>query len=387
MSFEHFLDREYKMPLNIPEKHKYNYIEILDKGYGKYLDIISSCGNVIMLNQFVEIVSRYHPVKYSNYRSYSRVSEPIVIRLMELGFIDVGIMGKFKYIYLKQPSLALVYGDYKTHYRAGVKNTINANNLMYSINKVQALLDYNVLYDYYIMHNQLMEITIEIYDLIVKSGNKYGYDTDKIKHIIELGTYERIKDYLNDDSVYDTKIGVIKTLWEDLAKGYCALGRKRQTINSIPFYKKVHIQDDGLVTLHYVPEVIIYDVMKNQQYYEVQSNLLFKIFFKLRYNATDELKNEYLLNNSLGATHLNRIGYVVKIIGNNEDNLKNAINIMDAPYYDDKYTHTPIVKNSTPLLVNTIDYFMYSNTSNVNNEVFHNTDNYIDKLIDEQKGE
>lgn len=343
------IDELNKKKYNIPEgiSSKYGikkYIEVIQNDYAKYLDVLFRCGPFVMNQQFIEIVQMFDNNKNitDNHRA---VEVALIIKKLEkLGFISTGFLNNYKYIYLKYPTYTLIVGNNEHKYRINFKKDFNNETFTDSIMRVEYFLKYGETIDYSNMHNQLYEITKMIYNLIIKNKNLYEYNIPAIENILTLGKntntnlYKNIINYLNNTNEKQVKLGIIRILWEDLGKEYWKIGRLRNTISNKPYYLQLNHLENGEITIHYVPEIIIFDTNKNYDYYKSRNNAFFYMFFDLPNNNTKNIANIYKEKGIFGSKHSNILGYKVKIIGSNEDALIKKTNIVDEPYNKNEYS-------------------------------------------------
>lgn len=380
-------NKKYNIPKNVPKSTKFKYIHIIQRDYSKYLEAISISGGMCMFMQFRKLVNAFYGNNSLADGTIRVYASSIINELEDLGFIGTEYLNKNKYIYLKHTAYALVEGDYKTNKRLRLKTELKIDRFTINITKMEYLIKYRESLSSAIIEEQLTLITKNILDLIIKSGNQYGFDINTIKEIIEMGTYCKVKKILDDSIEANIKLGVIRFLWSELAKELWKLSLQGQTIEATPFHLKLNLLKDGRITIHYAPTIIIFDTSKDLQFYANQSNNYFNIFYRMPGNATQVLKSEYIKNKDFGYPHFNRIGYTIKIIGSFEGKLQSKVDVLNIPYYreDDTNEHTPLVYPCTFRQVEVANYFKEGRSPIKESESFKYANDRIFEFIDKEK--
>lgn len=338
-------EKKYNIPKNIAKSTLKRYETVIKKGYGKYLELISKCGPLCMQSQFTELIKIFNeerPVKDSTLKIYT---SNILKELEELGFIEREYLNNNKYIYLKYPTYALVVGDYKNSYRVDRKEDLKTDKFINSILKIEYFIKFRKILPYSNMHDQLLKITHDVYKLIIETGNKYNYDIEIMEKILSLKKYKDIVDYLNTINFIKTDIGIIRHIWQYLGKEYWKIGRYNSTISSNPFYFKINLLDDGRYTLHYIPEIIIFDTNKSLKYYSMKNNSLFHMFFHMPENDTRNMKRNYINEGVLGNEYNNIMGYVLTLIGTEEEKLIKKVEVINE-IYESNNSYSPMIKKA-----------------------------------------
>lgn len=379
---EEINDKKYKVPDNITERTRCKYVEVIDKGWARYLDVLVQCGQFCMQQQFtklLEILNTDRNIKDTTLNSYS---SRIIKRLEELKFIGSDYINNYKFIYLRQPSFSLVEGDYINNYRINFKKDFKSDKFLNSILRVEYFLEYKNFTPYSNMHEQLYEITKDVYDLIVETGNGYEYDLKAIEKILDLKKYSDITKYLNTTNEYKNKLGIIRPLWNHLGKEYWKMGRHRQTISSKPFYLKYHVLNTGEITIHYIPKIIIIDSNRELDYFKDKSNSFFYMFFDMPNNNTLNMQRNFIEKGILGSEHDNILGYTVEIIGSDEKNLRKKIEVLNEQFGENEYS--PMVTKSSFVSLNIDKYINKSRKGEVKmfNKYEKKIEEYIKKEMD-----
>jgi hypothetical protein len=372
--------REYSIPLNVSKSAIKRYEDAISNDYAKYIYTISICGGGCMLSQFIDLLIQMDLDTNISREGYVKRARIILRHLEELGFVETGYLNRNKYIILKHPAVALAEGDYRTHKRVSARELFKSDKFTYSITKMQALLDYGFVYQYTDLWDQLVGITEIIKEAIVSSGNKKGYDISFIDQIIESADHKRASDMLDENPEHIKRIGPVRLLWSEVASLFKKLPQKGCIVSSEPFYLNVFTQDDGLVTLHYVPNIVIYDTMKDLDFYETQNTFLSNGFYGIKGNNTLGMKEEFIKSNTLGFEHFNRLGYTVALVGTNKEALEKKKNIIDIPF-DNGGIHTPMVNKSKCYVVDIERYINHSNVSIGKNDFYEETVENIEKTV------
>ena len=100
--------------------------------------------------------------------------------------------------------------------------------------------------------------------------------------------------------------------------GHCTQnGIPKETVLLKPVYLKLFVGTDGQVILHYIPNIIIFDVSRDKKYFLDKSEKLFNAFYKIEGNALRGIRNAYLKSGrkNMGYEGEHHIGYVLTIVG------------------------------------------------------------------------
>lgn len=376
-------NKQYKLPCNIPQKTLYKYMEVIENDWVRYLDLISRCGPFCMQQQFVKLIEILNPNKNYTKRTSKEYGRRIIKRLEELKFIKSDRLNNNKFIYLLFPSYVVIDGNYNNKHRVNFKKDFNNVTFMNSILKVEYFIEHGDILQYSNMHNQLYYITKKIYELIIKTDNLYGYDIDLIENILTLNKFSDIYEVINSTVEHNNKLGILRYLWTYLGKEYWKFGRHYYTIKENPFYLQFNVLDDGSITLHYVPELIILDINRGMDYYYKVNNKLFYIFFNIPSNSTKNMIDNYENKKILGNAHDNIFGYVVTIVGNNNSILKKKVDLINRAYKNDKYS--PMVRKANYISVDLDKYLIKARNKSV--PMFDDYNKVIEEMIKEKLNE
>lgn len=354
------------LPLNIPIRNIRRYELAFDKGYGDMFKIIYKLGCYITFQQFYTLYSKLNPTLSTKY--VEKKANIIIKEIAENKFIEIDILGKHKYFYLKAPALAFATGDYKKIPKLNHKSRSSSNNkLTSSFLKVEYYLATNELLESDIMFIHLKQITKKI----ISYAEEYSlnYDKNLLISICNSTDYEYIQSLVSklpsDNIIY--------ILWINLLNIYLKLRKQGQTISPSPLHFKLYV-NDGSLNIHYVPEIVIIDTHKIDYYSSKMDNILSDLI-SIKSNTIYNLSNTYTPNNILGDCRLNIIGYGLKLIGSDSKALKNK-----SQYIID-YAKSNI--NSPFCTINTVEvdlskYFSYSYRKL---DIVEKIDNQIESIV------
>lgn len=373
-------NKVYTIPLNIPTSSVSKYKEVIKFDYSKIIEAIALCGDIAMFNQFFELVRLLNSEKGCTDNGYKKAARTTISRLEGLGFIGTNYLNRHKYLYLKQPAYAVAEGDYLTHRRANLKQKLKTDKFIQSITKLQNFIENDFVYTYSNLFNQLMHITNLIYEKIKSVDNIYGYNLEGIEFIINQYKFVDIFEFIDASTENTCKLGILRILWGELGREYLKISKIGQTISDTPEYLQVNVLDNGMITLHYVPNIVIYDSLRGLDFYLKQNTKYFKMFFNLSSNNTMNLKKNYINNNNLGPLHYNRIGYTVTLIGSDMYQLLAKKDILNKPFIkSDEYS--PLVKQCNYVPIDISNYLHSSSSKSKNNEVFIRSNEVLDRVI------
>lgn len=229
----------------------------------------------------------------------------------------------------------------------------------------------------------MLGITIKALNIIKINKNSYNYDLETIEKIVELKSYEKITLYLNNKPEYKHKLGILRTIWTEVGKEFWKLSRQGYSISDTPVYLNLFISDNGEITLHYVPEIIIFDTSRDLEYYRNLSNNLFHLFVNIDKNSTLNLQKSYIETEELGYNHFNRIGYSCLVIGTNEEQLKAKIEILNNQY-DGNNEYHPLVKPCSYIKLDTNNYFKQASIRAKKIKHYKKVEAKIDEILNEK---
>lgn len=330
---KYFNNKVYKVPFNVPNSRLHTYVEILEKGYGKYLDIINSIDGFMMFQQFYDLVKLLDGQNRTE-QSNITIAQRIIKKLKKLNFIDTHYINQNKFIYLRRPGGAVATGDYNNYKRVNITKDLKNQKFKTAIMKAEYFIKTGEILNSDNMINQLKKITEEILIRIENSNNKYGYDVDLIKKILKLNDYLDIRDLLDEYPEFTSKLDIVRGLWEDLGNFYRKLMLQRQTVTSTPEYLEYFITEEGKVILHYIPNIVIFDIGHDNNYYREKVLKLFNAFYNINGNELRNVQKDYISSNkkSMGYRGSHHIGYRLLLLGAEYNLLKERKAIVDEDF-------------------------------------------------------
>ncbi|NBI07624.1 hypothetical protein [Senegalia massiliensis] len=363
MNIEYYSNKEYDIPKNVSEKTEHRYLEIINLGYAKFLDILGNCDGFAMYKQFEKLVYLFDGENRTK-ESNRKITLGIIKKLEILKFIGTQKVNQNKFLYLKRPAFALLSGDYNKFKRINLNKDLKNDKFRISILKLEYFLENNVLISNKTMFYHIRMIIKDILNKIDKSNNKYGYDIQLIKKLLSTKNYKDFFSLCEEYPEYSHRLGVIRSLY-DISKIYRKMILQRETIAFNPKYYKSYVKEDGEVTIHYIPNIFIFDVGKDKRFFEDKSNKLFQSFYTIRNNVLRGIYKAYASSNntSMGYIGENHIGYTVTLIGEDEGILTKKRDIFDKNRATS--INTPIMSMTNIIYLNTGNY-LYSASRKLN---------------------
>lgn len=259
-----------------------------------------------------------------------RKSRLIIKKLTELGFIEASFINKNKFLYLKKSAFAFAEGDYINSSRVRQSSDLKNDRFQIAILKVEYMLAYGEIIHSSTMLRQLKYITNHIYQTIRKTGNQYLYDVDFIEQILELDDFGKIKELIEGNPEYNNKIGIIRGLWVNLGTFYKRLLLQKQTVTEKPIFFKLYLKANGEIIVHYIPNIVIFDVSRDKKFYTEKSAKLFHAFYGIEGNDLNEIQKRYMKDrSSMGFQGKNHIGYKLTLIGSDKEILEEKKAVLD----------------------------------------------------------
>jgi hypothetical protein len=329
LNIKDFINKEYTLPKNIPASTTHKYVEIIEKGYAKLLESIDRCGKFIMYKQFYNLIKIMDKSDITE-DTIQKKARLIIKRLTELGFIETSKINKNKFLYLKKSSFAFAEGDYINNSRVNPASDMKNDRFQIAILKVEYMLKHGEIIHSSTMLNQLKYITNHIYQTIMKTGNQYLYDVDVIEQILELDDFGKIKELIEEKSEYNNKIGIIRGLWLNLGTFYKRLLLQKQTVTEKPTFFKLYLKKNGEIIVHYIPNIVIFDVSRDKKFYTEKSAKLFHAFYGIEGNDLNEIQKNYMEDrSSMGFQGKSHIGYKLTLIGSDKEILEEKKAVLD----------------------------------------------------------
>ncbi len=378
LNLKYFSKKEYQIPKNAPETTRHKYRKVIDSGYAPYLDVVYHCDGFAMYKQIYKLVKKNDGVKRSDNACYKRAIR-MIKNLEQLGFVGTGHINQNKFMYLKKPAFALVAGDYMHSGRVNLAKDFKNDKFRIAILKMEYFIERDELLHNKSMFYHLTRITKQLRMKIYETDNKYGYSLEAIDEILKLNDYHEIKKYLEAHPEYRYKLDVVRVLWNELGTLYAKMVFQRETVLLKPVYLKLFVGTDGQVILHYIPNIIIFDVSRDKKYFLDKSEKLFNAFYKIEGNALRGIRNAYLKSGrkNMGYEGEHHIGYVLTIVGEDLGVLKQKSGAINETIGSS--VNTPVMDEVKVVALDTGQYLYH--VSRKGNEYSRAHDERIESLI------
>lgn len=380
MQLEDFLQKEYFVPENTPSNKVCGFVEVINKGWGKYLDFIYMCGGAIMHKQFCKILMAFNDTNSSE-NSVRVLASRMLKRLEELGFVKSMYVNRQKAILLRYSALSFVCGTYNHSKRINYKADLKNDRFIISLLTSEYALKYGEIVHFNNMFNQLLQITNMIKKKITETDNSYGYSLDLIDEILASNDFTYVLDLINEKPEYKDKLGILRGLWGDLGKEYRKMIKQRQSVSSKPYLLNIYSDLNGEIFLHYVPRIFIFDINNGVDFYKRTVLRLFNSFYGIKGNYLRNLQNEYLKSDRqrFGYEGYNHIGYVVSLIAYEKGSLKDKADVFNKEIGGS--INSPMVDYVS---IENVDISDYISGGNIDNEYSKKYDDKIDSLLDDK---
>lgn len=363
------MNKKFSIPANLPSTKEADYIISIKKGYDKICKLLYSLGCVCTLDQFKRIYKNNNNISDTYLDKKTR---NIIVEMEKLKLIGTDNINTYKFLYLKKFAFIFITGDYTKYKRNNMANILKDKNFKTSLMRAEYYIKHNEIISYDNLTNNLLHITTLIYN--AKRNDKYlDYDLKLINKIIKDKGINNCYDEV--DKLPENNL--IRILWIDINNIYKNLRKQNQTIAASPLHLKLY-KKDSILTLHYAPTIIIFDVF-NISYYSKKINNLFYKYFNIVSNYTRDMRKNFLENSSLGWEGYNHFGYNLKIIGYNNLEL----------YEKKRYIDKLINENPNGILLTNcsieyIDISKYFRHSSRKDKVFENIDETFNKLLSDK---
>ncbi|MCT4662845.1 MAG: hypothetical protein N4A40_13360 [Tissierellales bacterium] len=381
INIDYFVRKKYKIPNNISIKSEYKYLKVINNRNVVYLDIIMQCGGFAMQKQFQKLVHKVSGTGRTE-ESSRKVTSGIINELLADGFIGENRINQNKVIYLKKPAFALTVGDYKTSKRITLSRDFKNDKLRISLLKLEMFIMNEQLINSKTMMYQLKLVTKHIKKAIISNDNKYRYDLDILNRILNLEDYKEIKNLLMEYPERNNKLGIIRGIWIDVADIYRKMILQRESIFLSPEYYKLFTSNEGEITIHYIPHILIFDVGRDNEYFKNKSMKLFKMFFEIENNDLNKVRLNYenSFGKNMGNDFENHIGYVLSIIGEDENVLQEKKKAFDE--VTGNSLDTPVMRECNIIPLHTAEYLYHS--SRKGNSYSKSHDARIDSILNKK---
>jgi hypothetical protein len=263
-------------------------------------------------------------------KSNISIGNRIINELEDLGFVACDFFNQNKYLYLKKPSLALIDGDYNTGTRNNLAKSLKNNKFMFALMNVEYFLQNNSILHFSDMHSQLLYITKVIYREIIRTHNKYRYDCSSIEQILDFASINSAIQFIENKPEHECKLGIIRTLWTVVGKLYKSMLLQRQTVLLTPEYLNVFSHDSGEIILHYIPDIVFYDISKDKAFYKEKMQSLFSVFNSIQDNDLRNMNAQYIRNKRFEPLGKHIFGFKATLLGVDEEVLLEKKHVIDS---------------------------------------------------------
>jgi hypothetical protein len=209
------VQKKYKLPMNLPSSVKHKYVEVIEKEYAKYVDIIYHFGGYVMLEQMIKIVTIYEGSNKKESTNRKRTYK-ILKKLKELDFVK----DEYINIYLRKAGLALATGDYKTSKRISAVKNIKNEKFKIAITKAEYFLEHEEIITNQTFFHALLKITHLVKMQIKKNEDTDIYSIALINKILLSKSFKDVFKILEDDKDSKNKLGHIYYLWTGIGKNF-----------------------------------------------------------------------------------------------------------------------------------------------------------------------
>lgn len=359
LNADYFKNKNYELPSDLPPRTSHKYMEVINEGFAKYLEVAFLSGGFVMYKQVIKLMGLFEG-KGRTEDTNEKYAYTMVKRLEELGFIKSDYINRNKVFYLRKPALVLVTNNANTTHRVNIAKDLKNDKFKIAILKVEYFIEFNELLHHQTMFEQLKLITKDIYSKVQQTGNIYNYDLDSIQKILLMDSYEDILKYLQSHEEHIHRLEVVRQLWEHIGKLYQKLILQRQTVTSLPAYGKCYIKEDGRAVLHYIPNIVIFDVSHDSRYYKERCVKLFYEFTQMSLNVLRGVQSEFIKSKGksvgfMGDTH---IGYRLMLIGDDKEVLEGKKKVIDENI--NSSVISPLMDYTTTIELNIAQYLLHA---------------------------
>jgi hypothetical protein len=377
LNIEDFINKEYVITKNIPPSNSHKYVEVIERGYAKLLEAIDRCGKFIMYHQFYNLIKVMEKTNITE-DALQRKSRCIIKRLSVLGFVDSSSINNNKFLYLKKSAFAFAEGDYINSSRVTLSSDMKNDRFQIAILKVEYMLEHGEIIHSSGMINQLKYITNHIYQTVRKTGNQFGYDVEVIEQILELDDFGKIKELIDENPEFNNRIGIIRGIWMNLGTFYKKLLLQKQTVTEKPTFFKLFIKPNGEITVHYIPNIVIFDVSRDKKFYKEKAAKLFHAFYAIEGNDLKEIQKCYMKDRtSMGYQGESHIGYKITLIGSDKEILEEKKAVIDENI--NSSINSPLMDNAD-IVALPISQYLY-HASRKGKEYYQKQDIMISNII------
>lgn len=354
-------------PIGLPISHHELYVRTINKKYDRFIKLIGKLGGVCTHNQFIEIYKLAYP-NLSD--TYSKKKALLVLKEMaDLKLISINNINTYKYFYLRKFALTIISGDFNKVSQIRVPKLLKDKQFKTCLLRVEYYIRHKEILSLSSLDKQLLNITKDIYNTKL-TNEKLPYDLNLLHQILLDKGPKNCK-----DKIANLPAGnLIKLIWEDLYSIFNSLRLQNQTVMSKPLILKLYKTNNKL-TIHYVPEIVIFD-LHNINYYSKKVDDLFHKFYHIQSNHTRDMQKHYREDGTLGWEGFNHLAYVIKLIGFNKKELSEKKNYIDSHIKDNP--NAILLTNSNIEYIDISKYFTHSSQKK---ETLENIDAKFDELL------
>lgn len=368
------VQKKYKLPMNLPSSVKHKYVEVIEKEYAKYVDIIYHFGGYVMLEQMIKIVTIYEGSNKKESTNRKRTYK-ILKKLKELDFVKDEYINRYKYIYLRKAGLALATGDYKTSKRISAVKNIKNEKFKIAITKAEYFLEHEEIITNQTFFHALLKITHLVKMQIKKNEDTDIYSIALINKILLSKSFKDVFKILEDDKDSKNKLGHIYYLWTGIGKNF--INFINQNIGMLMKTEHFNIRYSRYgkykYVIDYIPNVVIFDIDKSYKYLK---NKIYNISFNYEcpgsgatcnlrstYNESKKYNRELFVDSKKTFAKDDvwcRYGLVINIISNNK-----KLTEEKKEKYNEKNSSSNVRVGEIDIIeINTDKYFLHASRGN-----------------------
>lgn len=312
---------KYKVPNDVPLKAQHKYLEVIEKGYAKYIAFIYESGGYVMLDQMTKYVSSLEG-KNRKKESNRKETYKMIKRLKELKFVKDDYINKNKYLYLRKPGLALMTGFYNTNKRSKSISDITNEKFRTSIANAEYFLETKVFINNNTMLNHLKEISLDVrYKFI--TNDREDINLELVDKLINVGSIKEGIKFIKKNSSRKEELGCLYSLWNCVGRGFETLRRSNiAVLKEKLHYKILYNEIRKKYFIHFFPYILMYDTSKTRQH--IRKKLL-KCSYCFRHeygNFNYDITKTYYLGSdgefNYDDPYLNRFGVALKVLGSDK---------------------------------------------------------------------
>lgn len=377
----YFFNKEYKIPDDCSSSIQRKYREVIESGYAPYIDIIYNCGSFIMQKQLEKLIAKNDSNSKTKY-SYELKSINMVKYLENETFIKSEFLNKNKYIYLRNISFGIPKGKHKNGERLNLRKCLKNDNFRISILRMEHFINNDEILSIKMAEFHLYKITKQILKKIKDTNNSFGYDIELIEEILHTNSIRKVKDLLDKSPEYQHKLDAIRFLWEGMGSIFNKMLSLREALKLEPDYYKTFVNEDGKVFIHYIPNIVMYNISKDNKFFENRINNLFNDFKKIESNNLYQVRQDYekYKYKKTGIDFQNVFAYKLTILGENKNKLENNKIIIDKQVANNN--STPCMKPVEIIYHNTESYYIHQTSKNNKYRRFH--EEQINRILTEK---